>query len=51
MCGIFFIFQLLAILCNQIVEKDREIDEFREKDLERLKAEILKIKFKDPIPS
>ena len=41
----------LGSLCNHIVEKDREIDEFRERDLERLKKELLKMKFKDPVLS
>jgi len=41
----------LGNMCNQIVEKDRAIDEFRERDLERLKKELLKMKFKDPVMS
>ena len=34
-------------LCNHIVEEDRMLDEFRERDIDRLKGEVLKMKFKE----
>lgn len=34
-------------LCDHIVEEDRQMDEFREKDIGRLREEVLKMKFKE----
>jgi len=41
----------LATMCDDMVDKDRQMDEFRERDLERLKTELMSIKFRDPIAS
>merc|ERR1711920_583479 len=35
-------------MCLQIVDEDRKLDQYREKDIERLREEVMKMKFKEP---